>query len=80
MKLTQNIPLSHIFKVMSGLVELNFISSFYATRNTLEQVFISFARFQHDFYGENAQKLNQLPPGAQVPMQQMQAPIIQPTS
>ena len=40
---------SKIFDVFGTLIEQQFIVNFYATRATLEQVFVAFARFQHDF-------------------------------
>jgi hypothetical protein len=49
LKLNVKIPLSRIFEEMGNLVSSGMVTTFYATRTTLEQVFISFARFQHDF-------------------------------
>lgn len=49
LKLKQVIELSRLFDVLSVLAKQNAFESFTATRTTLEQVFVSFARFQHDF-------------------------------
>lgn len=49
LKVKAQIQLSKLFFELAGLVEQRIIDSFFATRTTLEQVFISFARFQHDF-------------------------------
>ena len=49
LKVMTQIQLSKLFFELAGLQEQRVIESFFATRTTQEQVFISFARFQHDF-------------------------------
>ncbi len=47
-KISPFVPLSKIFEIMGDLQTKRQIDHFAVTRTTLEQVFIAFARFQHN--------------------------------
>ncbi len=49
LKFNHAIELSRLFTIMGELVQSGDVESFVSTRTTLEQVFIHFARFQHNF-------------------------------
>lgn len=44
-KMNPNLPLSQIFEVLTNIVDAGHAEFFEATRTSLEQVFIAFARF-----------------------------------
>jgi hypothetical protein len=72
LKLKSTIELSKLFGVLSDLAKSNAFESFTATRTTLEQVFVSFARFQHDFQRVQQQAMPMQPVQQQVQQQPAQ--------